>query len=163
MKQFINIRIMILSTAAILLTAVFCTLAYYNVFRQEVMDNLKICIRLLSEKEMIKEKETLESYAEKLYDDDFRLTLIRPDGRVVFDNVAKVEGLDNHKSRVEIEQAMKEGEGESIRRSATINRTNYYYAIRLKDGSILRASRESHSMINNGTEDLVFMALIYND
>lgn len=148
MKQFINIRIMILSTAAILLTAVFCTLAYYNVFRQEVMDNLKICIRLLSEKEMIKEKETLESYAEKLYDDDFRLTLIRPDGRVVFDNVAKVEGLDNHKSRVEIEQAMKKGEGESIRRSATINRTNYYYAIRLKDGSILRASRESHSMIN---------------
>ena len=96
MKQFINIRIMILSTAAILLTAVFCTLAYYNVFRQEVMDNLKICIRLLSEKEMIKEKETLESYAEKLYDDDFRLTLIRPDGRVVFDNVATVEGLDNH-------------------------------------------------------------------
>ena len=45
MKQFINIRIMILSTAAILLTAVFCTLAYYNVFRQEVMDNLKILLK----------------------------------------------------------------------------------------------------------------------
>ena len=147
MKQFINIRIMVLSTAAILMTAVFCTLAYYRVFRDEVLENLEICIRLLSEKEMIENKESLEANAEKLYD-DLRLTLIRPDGSVVFDSVAKPEELDNHKDRVEIEQAMKKGEGKSIRRSATINRTNYYYAIRMEDGSVLRASRESHSIIN---------------
>ena len=147
MKHFINIRIMILSTAAILMTAVFCTLAYYNVLREEVMDNLKVCARLLSDKMMINGEEALEDYAHDLYD-DFRLTLIRPDGSVAFDNVAKIEGLDNHKVRVEINQAMKEGEGESVRRSATINHTNYYYAIRLKDGSVLRTSRESHSMIN---------------
>ena len=148
MKHFINIRIMILSTAAILMTAVFCTLAYYNVLRTEVMDNLKVCTRLLSDKMLVNGEESLAEYAHDLYDNDFRLTLIRPDGSVAFDNVAKIEGLDNHKDREEIDQAMKEGEGESVRRSATINRTNYYYAIRLKDGSVLRASRESHSMIN---------------
>ena len=129
------------------MTAVFCTQAYYRVFRDEVLENLEICIRLLSEKEMIENKESLEANAEKLYD-DLRLTLIRPDGSVVFDSVAKPEELDNHKDRVEIEQAMKKGEGKSIRRSATINRTNYYYAIRMEDGSVLRASRESHSIIN---------------
>ncbi len=139
---------MIIASAAILMTAVFCTFACYRVFREEVRENLRICTRLLSDKEDIRNEEVLSRYASELYNDHIRLTLISREGDVIFDNVARVEGLDNHLNREEIEKAIENGEGYSVRRSATINRTNYYYAVRLEDGSILRTARESHSIIN---------------
>ncbi len=148
MKKYINRRIMIISTAAILLTAVFCTYAYYYVFREEVMDELRICSSVLRDQKILEDEEDLARCAETLYDDNIRLTLIGADGEVIFDNIASVKDLDNHRNRKEIEQALREGEGYSVRRSETINRTNYYYAIRLDDGSILRTARESHSIIN---------------
>lgn len=148
MKQYINKRIMIISTAAILLTAVFCTYAYYNVFREEVMDELRICSTVLRDDEIVEDEEALTRCARTLYDHNIRLTLIGADGQVIFDNVAPVQNLDNHSNRAEIEQALREGEGYSMRRSQTINRTNYYYAVRLDDGSVLRTARESHSIIN---------------
>ena len=148
MKQYINRRIMIIASAAILMTAVFCIFACYRVFREEVKENLRICTRLLSDKENIQNEATLSKVASELYNDSIRLTLISKDGDVIFDNVAKIEGLDNHLNREEIEKAIGNGEGYSVRRSATINRTNYYYAVRLEDGSILRTARESHSIIN---------------
>ena len=148
MKKYINRRIMIIASAAILMTAVFCVFACYRVFREEVKENLRICTRLLSGRENIQDEAVLSKYASELYNDSIRLTLISRDGDVVFDNVARVEGLDNHLNREEIEKAIENGEGYSVRRSATINRTNYYYAVRLEDGSILRTARESHSIIN---------------
>ncbi len=148
MKQYINRRIMIIASAAILMTAVFCTLASYRVFREEIKDNLRICTRLLSDKEDIRNERVLSKYASELYNDSIRLTLISEDGDVIFDNVARIERLDNHLNREEIEKAIENGEGYSVRRSATINRTNYYYAVRLEDGSILRTARETHSIIN---------------
>ena len=44
---------MIIASAAILMTAVFCVLACYRVFREEVKENLRICTRLLSDRENI--------------------------------------------------------------------------------------------------------------
>jgi len=148
MKRFFNIRIMIISTAAILLTAFFCTYAYYRVFREEIMENLKVYCRLLSETALLEDERALNRYADEMYENNIRLTLVRKNGEVIFDNMAKAEDLSNHKNREEIEEAMEDGEGSSVRRSETINRTNYYYAIRLENGSILRAARESHSIFN---------------
>ena len=163
MKQYINKRIMIIASAAILMTAVFCTFACYRVFREEVKENLRICTRLLSDRENIQDEAVLSKYASELYNDSIRLTLISKEGDVIFDNVARIEGLDNHLNREEIEEAIENGEGYSIRRSATINRTNYYYAVRLEDGSILRTARESHSIINifwNAVPVILFVILI---
>ena len=122
---------MIIASAAILMTAVFCTFACYRVFREEVKENLRICTRLLSDRENIQDEAVLSKYASELYNDSIRLTLISKEGDVIFDNVARIEGLDNHLNREEIEEAIESGEGYSTRRSATINRTNYYYAVRL--------------------------------
>ena len=105
MKKYINRRIMIIASAAILMTAVFCIFACYRVFREEVKENLRICTRLLSDRENIQDEAVLSKYASELYNDSIRLTLISKDGDVVFDNVARVEGLDNHLNREEIEKA----------------------------------------------------------
>ena len=148
MKHFINKRIMAISGVAIVMTAIFCTFAYYTVFRGEILNHLKICSRLLSKTSLLDHTEELARYAAELDDDGIRMTLIQEDGTVVFDNIVNPEGLGNHRNRTEIEEALQDGEGYAVRLSETIKRTNYYFAVRLEDGSVLRTARESHSIFN---------------
>ena len=146
MKRIINIYIIIISTFAILLTAGFCTVAYYEVFKEEVMSDLKVYTELLADTDFIGDEDSIREYAGQLSKENIRMTLIDSQGEVVFDNVAEVEGLENHDNRVEIGDALKNGTGSSIRKSSTINRSNFYYAMRLSDGSVLRTARETNSI-----------------
>ena len=50
----------------------------------------------------------------------FRLTWIAADGTVLYDTDADAETLENHAARAEVQQAMKDGEGESVRYSTTL-------------------------------------------
>lgn len=160
MKKTINIQIIIITTIAIILTSVLCTVAYYRVFKEEVMEDLKAYTKLLADTDLLIDNdpdidtnedydiEKITRYAGELSKSDIRMTLIDSNGDVVFDNVADITGLENHKSRVEIADAYSKGEGESIRRSATINQSNFYYAILLPDGSILRTAKLTSSIYN---------------
>lgn len=76
-----------------------------------------------------------------------RITLTDRNGTVLFDNVADVTVLDNHADRDEIKAAMKDGEGMSIRYSATLLEKTVYYAMQLSDGSILRVSTEQYTAV----------------
>ena len=160
MKKTINIQIMIITTIAIILTSVLCTAAYYRVFREEVMEDLKAYTKLLADTDFLVDNtsnttlgedydiEKITRYAKELSKSDIRMTLIDSNGDVVFDNVADITELENHKSRIEIADAYNKGEGESVRRSSTINQSNFYYAIRLSDGSILRTAKLTSSIYN---------------
>lgn len=75
-----------------------------------------------------------------------RITLIDSDGTVLYDSVAKASGMENHLSREEVSQALREGSGRSSHYSSTVLRKNLYYALRLKDGTVLRLSREQSSL-----------------
>ena len=144
---------MLIAAAAVLLTAVFCTVAYYNVFREEVFSDLKVYTKLLADTEFqngqsLSEDSLLLRYAEELADEHIRITLIDKDGNVRFDTIVREDGLDNHLGRREIREAVEDGEGRSVRRSSTIGRSNFYYALALPDGSILRTARESRNIIS---------------
>jgi two-component system phosphate regulon sensor histidine kinase PhoR len=80
-----------------------------------------------------------------------RITLIAPDGRVLFDTDAGAAGMENHLSRREIQAAISTGLGEETRLSETIGKRTYYRAIRLNNGDILRTAR---------TTEGVFVSLI---
>ena len=54
--------------------------------------------------------------------------------------------MDNHENRPEIAEALKKGYGEAIRHSDTIDRSLFYYALRLDNGSVLRVGKESGSI-----------------
>ncbi|MEA4831124.1 MAG: ATP-binding protein [Oscillospiraceae bacterium] len=69
-----------------------------------------------------------------------RITLIRYDGTVLYDNFADTSVLDNHKNRPEIAEAMESGSGEAQRASDTLGEKTYYYAVRLNNGNILRVA-----------------------
>lgn len=75
-----------------------------------------------------------------------RITLISPNGTVLYDSVARADAMENHLSREEVAQALREGTGKSSHYSSTVLKKNLYYALRLEDGNILRLSREQSSL-----------------
>lgn len=70
-----------------------------------------------------------------------RLTLIDTNGNVLYDSKEDEYTFQNHAFREEIKNALKTGQGEALRNSETVGKMTYYYAVLLKDGNVLRASR----------------------
>lgn len=86
-------------------------------------------------------------YLEQIQERQKRLTLIGSDGTVYYDNKADIEMLDNHLAREEVRDALKNGSGKSERYSETLQERTLYYALRLEDGSILRMSVVTQSIV----------------
>lgn len=97
------------------------------------------------------EQQSLD-YLKNIKDKSARITYIDQDGTVLFDNEADVSEMKNHSDRTEFQKAEKYGAGESSRYSDTLSEKTIYYALRLKDGTVLRVS---------GTQDSV-LALVEN-
>ena len=91
-------------------------------------------------------------YLKNIKDKSARITYIDQDGTVLFDNEADVSEMKNHSDRTEFQKAEKYGAGECSRYSDTLSEKTIYYALRLKDGTVLRVS---------GTQDSV-LALVEN-
>lgn len=91
-------------------------------------------------------------YLKNIKDKSARITYIDQDGTVLFDNEADISEMKNHSDRTEFQKAEKYGAGESSRYSDTLSEKTIYYALRLKDGTVLRVS---------GTQDSV-LALVEN-
>lgn len=91
-------------------------------------------------------------YLKNVKDKSSRITYINKDGTVLFDNKADADEMQNHKNRTEFQKAEKYGAGECSRYSDTLSEKTIYYALRLKDGTVLRVS---------GTQDSV-LALVEN-
>lgn len=88
---------------------------------------------------------------------DVRITIIGSDGRVLFDNQAAAYTLENHATRQEVMEAVAVGAGEAERFSDTLDKTTYYYAVRLDDGKILRLARTIDSIYKSVFEMLPVM------
>lgn len=78
---------------------------------------------------------------------DKRITLVAPDGQVLYDSVKESSTLENHLNRQEIQEALHKGEGMSIRYSDTIWEMSIYYAQVLPDGNILRLALLQQSIL----------------
>ena len=69
-----------------------------------------------------------------------RITLVSPDGQVIYDSDAEAAAMENHLEREEIQEALAYGSGVSQRTSDTLTEQTIYYAQRLEDGTVLRLS-----------------------
>ena len=78
------------------------------------------------------------AYLETLEGGDDRITLVGPDGTVLYDSHAEAATMENHAGRQEIAMAFATGTGEAERQSDTRAERTCYYALRLADGSVLR-------------------------
>lgn len=80
-------------------------------------------------------------------DDNYRITWIDRDGRVIYDSNSDTTEMENHLEREEIKAAFKNGYGESSRYSNTLMERSLYSARLLPDGTVLRLSTAQSSIL----------------
>ena len=91
---------------------------------------------------------------------DTRITLIDPDGNVKYDSKEDGVTLQNHKNRPEVKAALKNGSGQDIRESNTLNKEMFYYAVKLENGDILRVSKTVDTAFRTAMKVFPAMGLI---
>ena len=130
-------RSIVLVAGTVLLASLLLTLGYlYDFFGGVQETQLKDELTLAS----AAVESTGGDYLAQLSSDRFRLTWIAADGSVLYDTQADASSMESHADREEVQQALKTGEGESTRYSATLLQKTLYYARRLGDGTVLRIS-----------------------
>lgn len=130
-------------TVAILATTLLLSWVNYEMFKGRVMDDLEAYGRMFAV-EMNGEAET-QSALHSL-EEDIRVTLVHADGMVYYDNFADPNAMDNHADRPEIRQALENGSGSDIRNSSTVDQSAFYYAVRLKNGDVMRLAQEASNI-----------------
>ncbi|MGN0494732.1 MAG: ATP-binding protein [Lachnospiraceae bacterium] len=160
MKNKINGRFMLIAATAIILTTLCTTIVYYQLFQKEVFEDLKNFCYVLEETGLFDTEDvsTLARYTKD--SSNLRITVIDKEGRVLYDTYSDVDYNENHKDRPEIAKAYETGSGKSIRKSTTINKSNYYYAVLLENGGVLRVAKETRSIVNLFVRVLPVIVLI---
>ena len=130
-------------TVAILATTLLLSWVNYEMFKGRVMDDLEAYGRMFAV-EMNGEAETQS--ARHSLEEDIRVTLVHADGTVYYDNFADPNAMDNHADRPEIRQALENGSGSDIRNSSTVDQSAFYYAVRLKNGDVMRLAQEASNI-----------------
>lgn len=143
MKRKINIQFLIIAALAIIFTVVCTSVIFYEIFRKEIISDLKTNAHILVDSESYRDRNRISEISKK---DNLRITIVNSNGIVEYDSDADIVGMDNHRERPEIEEAFEKGEGQAIRRSSTLDKNTFYYAIKLSDGSVIRVSKEAGSM-----------------
>lgn len=145
MRKKINTELVLIAAVAIILTSIFATFTYYRIFKNEVIGSLQTCAHVLAES-MENQNMDLKDY--QSIDEELRITLIDAEGTVLMDTNADIGGMTNHGERPEIKQAYLTGEGKDVRRSETLEKSTFYYAMQMEDGNILRVAKETGSIFS---------------
>lgn len=146
MKRKVYRSLTIISIISIVLVTSFLVLIFYNFhmertksfikdYAHTVGNYLEISNLLLSEN-MIYNNTTI------------RATLIDSSGNILFDTYKDPVEMENHINRPEVQKALENGSGDSIRHSTTLEKDTYYYAILLSNNNILRLAQETDSMLS---------------
>lgn len=157
MKQKINKRLIFIALIVTIVTTVCNIIVFYGLFKERVKKDLRVDAELLATAGITE----LVHNATIMDDEDIRITWIDSQGKVLFDNDANAEGLENHLNRPEVVEALKKGVGHSERKSDTMNMRTFYYAILMEDGTILRVSTEASSMTSVFLSAFPFMIAIF--
>lgn len=135
MKKKILSQFLKVTLIAIVITLFMSVIVFYELFKKQVFHDLK------------SEAEFARYIIDDLSDEkqfDVRVTWIGTDGNVLYDSEA--ETLENHSDRPEYIDAVKTGEGKSVRKSDTLSKRIFYYAMRLENGTVIRIAKESGSI-----------------
>jgi two-component system phosphate regulon sensor histidine kinase PhoR len=90
-----------------------------------------------------------ETYLKNLDIEDTRITWVAADGTVLYDSAKDASQMENHADREEIREALQSqsGYGESRRYSKTMMSRYLYCAERIDDGSVVRVSRATNTIL----------------
>lgn len=160
MKKKINVQLVGIATLAILLTLISVSAIFYDLFREQVLEDLKTTAQLFRS---LTREDIDEEALNRMISESLRITLIDEEGNVDYDSRVLEEQLENHGNRQEVIEARNTGEGYATRRSSTLDKDAFYYAVRIQDGYILRVSREAGNLLGifyNALPVILFLALL---
>lgn len=143
MKKKINARLVLIAIVGIISTMLLITVVYYDLFREQVVEDLKTYTRLIRQ---YGSGDQLYGMGREALSDGMRITLVDKAGQVIYDSEADSVNMENHLKRPEIAAAVSGGEGQAVRKSQTLDRSTFYYAVLLEDGSVLRVAKEAGSL-----------------
>ncbi|MBQ7431782.1 MAG: two-component sensor histidine kinase, partial [Butyrivibrio sp.] len=149
MKSKINKRLIGIAILAVIATVIGITIIYYGLFQRQVRADLSVSAKLLKDTHYF-ESVNIDTDEIDLSTDieELRVTWVAEDGTVLYDNDASAELLTNHNDRPEIQEAFVDGVGEAIRKSDTMNKNTFYYAILLDNGTVLRVATDTQSLLS---------------
>lgn len=145
MKRKINQSLVGIAIAAISITLLGVVSIYYHLFVSQVEKDLRILAETIVDAGVL-DKEMPERI--NLDSQNVRMTWIDMDGVVLYDNWAEASSMENHLLRPEVQQALLEGEGESVRNSDTLQMNTYYFAFRIDDGTVFRVATKANSGVS---------------
>jgi len=153
---------MAVSAFAVIITAITSMLLFYNIFKNQVFDDIKAYAHVIQPLDQgFWEKPENQK---RLDQDGLRITLVGKSGKVIYDSTADASSMENHKTRPEIKEAMEKGEGTAVRWSATSSLHTLYYAEELDNGQILRIGKDSENifriMLNTISIVLILSVLV---
>ncbi len=144
MKSKINIRLIGIAILAIIATVTGITIIYYGMFQKQVRSDLAISAKLLKDTHYFESIDIDTERIDLSTDiDELRVTWVAKDGTVLYDNDVTTDSLENHMDRPEIRAAFETGVGESVRRSDTLDKNTFYYALLLDNDTVLRVAADA--------------------
>lgn len=135
-----------MALTTIFLTTALVTAVFYDFFRQEILNELRVCAEVLEHAGIASAAAGTREEMGRAGLEQFRVSLIDGQGTVVYDNDVDIGGMENHGNRPEVSDARSRGSGQSVRRSDTLERSAFYYAVLLEDGTVLRVAKEASSI-----------------
>lgn len=145
MKQKIRWELLATSALAIVLTLLFALIVFYSLFQKQIVGDLREDAKLFKNLHYFENVENIHPDTYDMSAESLRITIVEDDGTVLFDSDADSTIMENHMSRPEIQEALEHGEGSGSRRSETLSKNLFYYAVRLDNGTVLRISRQADS------------------
>lgn len=132
--------ILVFALAAVLVLAVALAGIFYAVYEKDAEEQLVAQAHEAAEAlDAVPASARADILADQL-EGVVRYTLIASDGTVLFDNKADAQGMGSHADRPEVQTAEEVGEAFSARYSETAGTDTLYVAVKLDDGSVIRAS-----------------------
>ena len=137
MNEKITVNLFYMGLVATIVSVLLSGAVMYRIFQDQVESDLRL------EGEMVSAvyQETGSEETFELYDSgELRITLIGPDGSVLYENQGDAEEMGSQLEKEEVQLALSEGTGLVTRKSETFGDREFYYAMCLESGEILRVS-----------------------
>ncbi|SDO11534.1 ATP-binding protein [Acetanaerobacterium elongatum] len=144
MKNAILKRCVITAVIALLVSAVISGLILQSMRQNEIETSMRLMLNSVKNQitydlahNTFSPQDEVKKYT------DYRLSIIQGDGKVLADNEAVSETMENHADRPEFIEAKATGTGTAVRYSATLKKNETYVAMKVNDDLYVRLAMEN--------------------
>lgn len=157
MKKRIYINMFLLTFVGVIFTVALFIFSFYNMIQTQMKSDIESKANIF--------EYSLNYYTDYLHnlrltDNNERLSIIADNGEFIFDSI-DIESPENHFDTPEVKEAFVNGRGDFKRLSNSLREETYYYAVKLSDGTVLRLSKTTNSILGAFIEvtPLIFVVL----